>query len=492
MTLIMLKYWKLLIWLTLGIAIALFGFWISPADAKIPQDYRDLTFTPLPEVTLPDYERYQLDNGLVVYLIEDHELPIIRGQALIRIGSRLESTQQVGLGELTGRVWRSGGTQQHSPEEVNLILEEKAASIESNVGTTAATVSFNALSQDLETVFSLFGEIIRYPAFNDQQLAIAKTQMGGSIARRNDNPGAIANRELAKLIYGEESPYARTVEYETLEPLERGDVLEFYQSYVSPEQMILGIVGDFEAEVIKTFIAANFGDWRLDNSPITPPIPDATQNYQEGIFVVDQPQLTQSNIVLGHLGGTFDDPDYPALSVVNGLLNGFGGRLFQEVRSRQGLAYSVSGVWSPRYDYPGLFILGGQTRSETTVPFIQSLLSEVEHLRTTPITTQELNYAKDSILNAFVFQFEKPSQSLSRLMLYEYYGYPKDFIFQYQQGVQQTTIADVQRVAQTHLQPENLLILVVGNQSQIRPPLGDLNMDIPIVDITENAIYRSS
>jgi zinc protease len=156
------------------------------------------------------------------------------------------------------------------------------------------------------------------------------------------------------------------------------------------------------------------------------------------------------------------------------------------VRSRQGLAYSVYGFWNAEYDYPGVFIAGGQTSSATTVPFIQSVLNEIEKIRTTPITPEELDYAKNSLENSFVFQFEESSQTLARLMSYEYYGYPEDFIFKYQQGVKETTIEDVQRVAQTHLQPENIVILVVGNETQIQPPLSELDSDIKLVDITIN------
>jgi zinc protease len=161
------------------------------------------------------------------------------------------------------------------------------------------------------------------------------------------------------------------------------------------------------------------------------------------------------------LGGQFNSPDYPALDVLNGVLNGFGGRLFNSVRSRQGLAYSVYGSWSPRYDYPGVFFAGGQTRSEATVPFIKGIQTEIEKLKSELVTPAELAYAKDSVLNSFVFNFENPSQTLSRLMRYEYYGYPADFLFRYQKAVEATTAADVQRVAQTYLKPENLVTLVV-------------------------------
>ncbi|NEN96567.1 MAG: insulinase family protein, partial [Moorea sp. SIO3I7] len=154
------------------------------------------------------------------------------------------------------------------------------------------------------------------------------------------------------------------------------------------------------------------------------------------------------------------------------------------VRSRQGLAYSVYGVWSVRYDYPGLFIAGGQTRSETTVPFIKSVLDEIQKLRTSPISSEELAKAKESVLNSFVFNFQKPEQTLSRLMRYEYYGYPEDFIFRYQKGVTATTIEDVQRVAEKYLKPDQIVTVVVGNASQIEPALTSLSQDVTVLDIT--------
>ena len=166
------------------------------------------------------------------------------------------------------------------------------------------------------------------------------------------------------------------------------------------------------------------------------------------------------------------------------MLNGFGGRLFNTVRSRQGLAYSVYGFWSPRFDYPGLFIAGGQTRSEATVPFVRSVLAELEQLRREPISAEELDYAKESILNSFVFNFQSPEQTLSRLMRYEYYGYPADFIFQYQRQVKTTTAADILRAARQYLQPEQMTTLVVGSGAQIQPPLADLSNTVQTLDIT--------
>ena len=250
--------------------------------------------------------------------------------------------------------------------------------------------------------------------------------------------------------------------------------------------MILGVVGDFEPARMKSLIQARFGEWETNTEVATKSstLPKVSQAKSNGIFFVNQPQLTQSNIFIGHLGGQFDSQDYPALDVLNGVLNGFGGRLFNEIRTRQGLAYSVYGVWSPRYDYPGIFISGGQTRSDATVQFVKAVKNEVKHIQEKPIDPEELAFAKESTLNSFVFNFQDPKQTLSRLMRYEYYGYPADFLFRYRRAVEATTVADVQRVARKYLQPDKFVTLVVGNQKEIKPPLTNLSAEVQSIDVT--------
>lgn len=455
-----------------------------PAVAATARHYTDLSFEPLPEVKVPKYSRYLMDNGMVVYLMEDHELPLVQGTAIIRTGDRLEPADEVGLASLTGTVMRTGGTQKHSADQLNQLLEQRAASVETSIGDSSGSASFDALSEDSEMVLDLFAEVLQEPKFAQDKLDLAKTQLQGEIARRNDDPNDIAAREFQKLIYGQESPYARTVEYATLDNTSRQDVVNFYQQYFHPNDIILGIVGDFDSQKMRSLIQKDFGDWKSNQKLDKSDLPAVSQAKLGGIFLVDQPQLTQSYVQIGHLGGQFNSPDYPALDVLNGVLNGFGGRLFNSVRSRQGLAYSVYGSWSPRYDYPGVFFAGGQTRSEATVPFIKGVETEIGKLKSELVTPAELAYAKDSVLNSFVFNFENPSQTLSRLMRYEYYGYPADFLFRYQKAVKATTAADVQRVAQKYLKPENLVTLVVGNTAAIKPPLTQLAEKVIPLDIT--------
>lgn len=457
--------------------------WPSPAQAIEAKPYEELVFPPLGDIQIPEYERYELDNGLVVYLMEDHDLPLVSGSATFRTGDYLVSAPQAGLAGITGEAMRLGGTQSHSPDELNEILEQKAASVETGISDTSGSASFSALSEDLETVFGLFTEVITQPTFDEEQFALIKSRSAGGIARRNDDASDIVSREFNKQVYGSESPYARTVEYANLANISPADVVNFYQSTITPANTILGIVGDFDPDAMKAQIASTLGTWTSDAVAAVPMPPEGSQQTA-GLFFVDQPQLTQSYIHIGHIGDELSSPYHASMAVLNEVLNGFGGRLFNEIRSRQGLAYSVYAFWSPRYDHNGLFIGGGQTRSEATVPFIESMYQELEKIREKPITETELAFAKDSVLNSFVFNFQSPNQTLSRLIRYEYYNYPSDFVFQFRDQVESATAQQVLEAAQATLMPEKLITVVVGNTAEINPPLTALAAEVVPLYVT--------
>ncbi|MBT9317918.1 M16 family metallopeptidase [Leptothoe spongobia] len=466
---------------TLGLVLTL--GWSNPANAVTAREYNDLEFTPLGEIQIPDFERYELPNGMVVYLMEKHDLPLISGSATFKAGEFMEPDGKAGLAGMMGEAMRVGGTATYTPDELNQFLEQRAASVETSLGTTSGSASFNALSEDLADVFAIFAEVIQQPAFAPEKIDLLKSQYRGSIARRNDDPDDVTTREFRKLIYGEESPFARMIEYRDVDNISRNDVVDFYQTAIQPRGTILGISGDFDAAQMKALIEEFFADWSPSvRAKANVEVPDVEQKTN-GLYVVDQPQLTQSYIHIGHLGGRLDNPDHAPMVVLNEVLNGFGGRLFNDIRSRQGLAYVVYAFWSPRYDYPGLFIGGGQTRSEATVPFIETMYKEIERVRQEPITVEELQYAKDAVLNSFVFNFATPEQTLSRLIRYEYYGYPSDFVFKFQKAVESATIDQVLAAAQRNLKPSDLVTIVVGNIEAIEPSLGTLAEEVKITPI---------
>ncbi|MEE8613419.1 MAG: insulinase family protein, partial [Nitrospirales bacterium] len=176
----------------------------------------DLTYPPLPEVKIPQPTRVVLPNGMVVFLIEDHELPLVGVSAKIRTGARLEPVDKVGLAGLTGTVLRSGGTTTRSGNALDEYLEGKAASVETSIGQSSGSAAMSCLAEDFPEVLKVFGDVLRNPAFDPEKLAIAKNQVIAGIARQNDNPDSIVSREYRKLIYGKDSPYAWQETYATV------------------------------------------------------------------------------------------------------------------------------------------------------------------------------------------------------------------------------------------------------------------------------------
>jgi hypothetical protein len=187
---------------------------------------------------------------------------------------------------------------------------------------------------------------------------------------------------------------------------------------------------------------------------------------------------------MGMLGGKQNDPDYCALEVMNEILGGgFASRLFSNVRSAQGLAYAVFSNWNAGWDRPGTFRAAGSSKPTTTIKIYRSILAEIERFAAGGATEDELSRAKDGILRGFAFEFDNTGKIVSRLMSYEYFGYPRDYLQQYRAKIQQTTGADVARVAREYLRPGRFAVLFLGKEKGYEAPVSSLGQVTPI-DIT--------
>ena len=425
----------------------------------------------MPELVIPEPDRVVLDNGLVVLLMEDHELPLVGVSAMIKTGSRLDAQETIGLASLTGTVLRTGGTKSLSGDALDEFLEGKAAAIETHIGDSAGTASMGSLTEDFPEVLKVFGEVLRFPVFDPEKLKIAKNQVMAGISRQNDDPDEITSREYKKLIYGKESPYTWEPTYASVGSITREDVIRWHATYFHPNRIILGVSGDFEREQTLALIQSIFGDW-----PKGPEVQDAPVFIQStvpaGVFYVEKNDMTQAKIAMGHLGIRRDDPDYYPLVIVNQILSGsFGARLFNNIRSKQGLAYDVHGGVGLQWDYPGMALLSMSTKTETTGKGIDALIAEARNMVDQPPTDEEVASAKASILNSFVFSVDSPAKLLGKYMTYEYYGYPSTWLREFRQGIEKVTTAEVRRAAHKHLRPEEFAILVVGPRAGTKPAL---------------------
>ena len=445
--------------------------------------YKDLKYPPLGQVKVPVPTEATLSNGMRVFLLEDHELPLVSGSATIRTGNLFDPPEKIGLADLTAAVMRSGGTTAKSGDQLDVELENIAASVESSMGETSASVSFSALRETADTALGVFKDVLSDPGFRQDKIDLLLSQMRSGISRRNDDPDGIPDRELSRIVYGRDTPYGWQVEYADLDRIHRDDLVKFYQRYYFPKNIMLAVYGDFNTAEMKDKLEKLFGGWKAEQQPV-PAFPPVTAKPAPGVYLADKEDVTQTFFSIGELGGMLRDPDYAALEVAADILGGgFRSRLFQQIRTRLGYAYNVAAVWAATYDHPGTFRIVGSTKSATTTETIEAIQAELAKIRDKPVTDAELKEAKDGVLNAFVFSFDSPQKTLNRAMRYAYFGYPKDFIFQYQKAVEAVTAADVLRVAKAHFLPENLAIVAVGNPKEFGKPLTALGKVNPI-DLT--------
>jgi len=443
---------------------------LCAAAAIAQQSWQQIPVPPLPEFHPQHPTRVELPNGMIVFLQEDHELPLISATALIRGGSSTEPAEKVGLVSLYAATWRTGGTEKKTGDQLDDELEAMAAKVETGGASDFTSVSLNCLKDNFDQVFADFMDVLEHPAFRDDKIALAKRRLETAISRRNDEVESIASREVAKLGYGENSPLGRELEYWTVEAVTRQDLVDWHRRHFAPNNIILGIVGDFDSKQMEERLRTAFGGLSKGTPYNRPTIP--VPGPKPGIYLAEKDDVNQSDISMIGLGIRRDSPDYFAVRVMNELFGGgFSSRLFKNLRSKQALAYEVGGGIGAAYNHPGLINISMGTKSSSTAKAIEGLYQQIDDLLNNPPSEEEIKQSKDSILNGFVFAYDSPDKILNEELTYEVYGYPLDFLERFRAGVEKVTIADVNRVAHKYIHKEKLAVLVVGNPHEFDKPL---------------------
>ncbi|MFH0778744.1 MAG: pitrilysin family protein [Candidatus Eisenbacteria bacterium] len=469
--------------LTRLVAVLLFATLVPCVVLGSAEDLEKLSFPKLRDIKMPQVTEVSLKNGMTLMLVEDHELPVIQMRALVRAGKVYEPKDLNGLAELMGSAWRTGGTTSKTGDEIDELLESIGAKIEGSVEESSAELYANTLKENFDRVLGLFVDFLVGPAFREDKIDLARTQMRSSISRRNDEPMSILMREYQKLVYGTESPYARQVEYDDVDKLQRQHLLDFHRKYFHPNAVILGVWGDFKTSDMKKKIQTAFAAWSTTNItypelPVVDVTPEPSVNYAE------KKDIEQCFVLMGHIGMRLDDPDYPAFYVMSDILGGgWTSRLFKKVRSELGLAYAVGGGLLAGYDHPGPVYIFASTKFASTHQAISAMREEVSKITQSEVADNELSLAKESYLNSFAFQFDSVGKILNRLMTYKYYGYPTDFLQKTRAAIEKVSKEDVLRVAKKRLLPEKLTLLAVGDASQFDKPLSSFGT-VRVVDIT--------
>lgn len=459
---------------------------VPPNIRKVqpPAPWEKIPVPPLPAFHPQQPTRIELKNGLVILLEPDHALPFINGTINIRGGSRDVPANKAGLIDLYSQAWRTSGTATQSGDALDDLLASKAASVETDGDIDSTSVSWSCFSKDEKQVFGIAVDLLEHPDFKEAKLRLAQQQEIAGIVRRNDSAGEIAGREAGILVYGKDSPYARQPEIATVMGITLADLNAWHAKTIVPNNMIVSVVGDFDPVAMEKSLREAFGG--MPRGPAWPKPSGEFSGPKPGVYAVNKTDVDQSNIWILGLGTTRRNPDYYALAVMNEIFSGgFGSRLFQDVRTKQGLAYAVYGSYGASFDHPGIFYTIAMTKSASTVKTTDAMLKEIHELKTKPFTASELASAKDQLLNSFIFNYDSKSKVLAEATQLEFYGYPADYLTRYEAGIKAVTLADLQRVADKYIDPSKLAILVVGNEAHYGTPLSALNLGpVHPLDIT--------
>ncbi|MFO7983002.1 MAG: pitrilysin family protein [Desulfuromonadales bacterium] len=439
-----------------------------------------MEFPPLVFQT-PEVDREELDNGMFLYLQENRELPLVEITALVGAGSIGEPAEKAGLGSLFATALETGGAGDRKPGQLEALLEQIAARLNVSTDTYTTTIRLSLRAEDLPIGLEILSDILRQPRFDADRLEVGRRQLIERIRRRNDDPSSVASRLLRENVYGEHPLGVSPVE-ESVNRIERQDLLAFHSEFFHPNNLKIAVTGDFQKADLFSGLQGVFDNWPtgdFDRQTI-PPVDAESQ----GQVVVATKEIPQTTIVMGHLGIDKDDPDLFPVRVMNYILggSGFNSRLMREVRSNRGLAYSVYSRYQAGRRLPGMFVAGSETGNATTIEVVRLMRRIMKQMRQEPVSGEELELAKESLVNSFVFAFTDMHSVVARKMRLDHFDYPEDYLETYRERVAAVTAEDVLRVAQAHIHPDHLKIVLVGSPDEFETPVDSL--DFPVEEVS--------
>jgi zinc protease len=415
----------------------------------------------------PHVERTVLSNKLVLLVAEEHSLPFVSFQLLMDSGSRNDPIGKEGLARLTARGLLLG-TSKRTAADINLEVDFVGASLMADANEDYATLNLRVLKKDLSKGFDLFMDVLTHPVFPADEVSkeVEKTLAG--IQAEEDRPEAVADKAFCRELFC--NAYGAPVEglKESLSTISREDVERFYGKYYFPNNAILVVVGDITFQEVKERLLPNIELWKAGALEVVP----FKGCFLEGpkTVKINRP-ITQANIIIGHAGVSRDNPDYYALTVMNYILGsgGFSSRLFDEIRVKKGLAYSVGSFFDPRR-YPGSFQIILQTKNASAGEAIRIALDQMRNIRTEPVKPQEIEGAKKYLIGSFPMRFDTQGKLVNFLAQVEYYGLGLDYPLKYPSLISSVTIDRVRDAANRYLHPEQCLIVIVADlkESEIK------------------------
>ncbi len=430
---------------------------------------------PDPKLTLPSIEKKKLSNGLNVWFVKSEKLPIVSMNMFINSGGSLDPTDRAGLASMTANMLDQG-TKTRSAVDIANARQSIGANIGTGSGWDAANVSMQTLTRNIDTALDLFSDVIVNPSFPSDELETMRRRTLVGFVQRRDNPNAIANIAYNALLFGKDHPYGKSLggDEASVKAVTRDELEKFYSTYYRPNNATLIVVGDTEPKVMLPKLEKAFADWKAAGVPAQA-TPSAANFNKPGIYIIDKPGAAQSVVTIGHVGVARDNPDYFPLSVMNSILGGqFSARVNMNLREEKGYTYGARTGWNFRRG-AGPFSASADVQTAVTKESVMEFMKELNGIRgAIPVTQQELDYNKQSLIRRYPGQFETNGAVAGQLANLVTYGLSDSYFNEFIGKVQAVTLADVNRVANTYLKPDRMAILIVGDKNVIEPRLKEI------------------
>ena len=451
----------------------------------------DRTTAPAPDAPrpyhFPHITRETLPNGLRVLVAESHNAPLLSLRALVRSGADHDTRETAGLASITSDLLDEGAGERDA-----IRLAEDVGILGGALGTgadwDASYISLDVLSRNAAPSVAIFGDVTARATLPPDGLERVRAERLNEIIQQKDEPAAIAGKRFANLLYGT-GAYGNSIvgNAESVQRLTLVDVQRFYRQHFVPNNSAVVISGDIDPAAAIDLVARALGDWQKGPEPPRPNVSPRPIDASR-IYVIDRPQAVQSEIRVGHIGVPRSCEDYFPLSVMNAIFGGvFNSRINLNLRERHGYTYGARSQFAFRRQ-AGPFVVAAPVRNEVTLESVTEMLAELRRIRSGDVDPIELDDVKNYLMGVFPATVQTASDIGGRLVDMELYGLPEDYFDHYRENIAGVSKEDVERVAQKYIDPERLLIVIVGNASQIREPLGTLGMPLHELDIEGNQL----
>ncbi len=440
--------------------------------------------TQMPALKLPPYKKLKMKNGMTVFLMERHQVPIVSFSFLVKAGAVADPAGKAGTASLAADLLRKG-TQKRTADQVSEELDFMGGRLSTAVSHDFTSGQAEFLKKDVAQGLDLLSDLLLNPTFPNAEVAKMIKQNADAIKAAKDRAGRVIGEYYGHFLFGEH-PYGRPTDGDetSLAAIQRDDIAQFYKTYYAPANTILAAVGDFQPAEMEKLLEEKFGAW-TGKAPAAAPLPAPAACQGKKLLLVDKPDATQTYYQVGNLGIARDNPDRVYIEVVNTLFGGrFTSMINSELRIKSGLTYGAYSGFDRR-KLAGPFSISTYTANKNTEKAIDMTLDVMHRLQEKGFTEEELQSAKNYIKGQYPTQIETSDQLASLLTNLEFYGLDDKEITEYYARIDSMDMATTKRVIRQYFPVDNLVFVLIGKASEIEPMVKKYAPDMTRKSITE-------